>query len=207
MGRMSRSTLAKKLKPVKKAWKSFTNKFQSKLEKFSGSPKAIKETTHRLLVYVNFHFMLLFKRTSLTIKPYNYNRGSEYQQSYYLYQNQNQNQIHDNTIRAVYIDQLYSEAGRIPQMQKKQVYASRGETSRGKQVMMAEDKPTAPLERRGSYGENSVEEVWNSIVARSPALRCVDDRADEFIYKFRKDMKLQKEKSDDAYQQMLARSS
>lgn len=53
----------------------------------------------------------------------------------------------------------------------------------------------------------SVEDAWKAVVAASPQLRCVDERAEEFIYKVRQDMRLQKEKSLVDFEEMLARST
>ncbi|KAF9673570.1 hypothetical protein SADUNF_Sadunf10G0037800 [Salix dunnii] len=41
----------------------------------------------------------------------------------------------------------------------------------------------------------SIEDAWREVVARSPRLWSVDERAEEFIYKFREEIKLQKDKS------------
>lgn len=54
---------------------------------------------------------------------------------------------------------------------------------------------------------NSIEDAWNAIVAKSPQLRCVDERAEEFIYKFHEDMKIERERSLLEFQEMLARST
>lgn len=59
----------------------------------------------------------------------------------------------------------------------------------------------------GEKSSYDVDDAWKAIVARSPQLRGVDERADEFISKFRKEMKLQKDKSIIDYQDMLNRSS
>lgn len=53
----------------------------------------------------------------------------------------------------------------------------------------------------------SVEDAWQAVVASSPQLRGVDERAEEFISKFREDMKLQKERSILEFQEMLARGA
>ncbi|XVF66482.1 hypothetical protein PTKIN_Ptkin10aG0039100 [Pterospermum kingtungense] len=81
-------------------------------------------------------------------------------------------------------------------MQAKHVEAQ-AETSRGNEV--ADDKA---LPRKGKE-ENEVEETdnvysiedaWKAVGAKSPHLRGVDERGDEFIYKFHDDRKLEKEK-------------
>lgn len=52
-----------------------------------------------------------------------------------------------------------------------------------------------------------INRAWEAIVCSSPHLKGVDERAEEFIGKFREEMKLQKEKSILDYQDMLARSA
>lgn len=79
---------------------------------------------------------------------------------------------------------------------------TQAETSRGKQELDEEKIATS-----NSKSVYSVEDAWQAVVASSPQLRVVDERAEEFIYKFRQDMKLQKERSLLEFQEMLARSA
>lgn len=58
----------------------------------------------------------------------------------------------------------------------------------------------------GESGMNAIEDAWQAVVAKSPQLQ-VDEKAEEFISKFREDMKLQKERSLLEFQEMLARSA
>ncbi|KAF8015860.1 hypothetical protein BT93_H1414 [Corymbia citriodora subsp. variegata] len=60
-------------------------------------------------------------------------------------------------------------------------------------------------ERNGER-EYDIDERWRAIVAMSPQLR-VDERAEEFISKFKEDMKLQRERSDIEFQERLRRSA
>lgn len=71
--------------------------------------------------------------------------------------------------------------------------------------MVSEEKAASNKKSKDSV--YSVEDAWNAVVASSPQLRCVDERAEEFIYKFREDMKLQREKSLLEFQDMLTRSA
>ncbi|OMO95433.1 hypothetical protein COLO4_15878 [Corchorus olitorius] len=97
-------------------------------------------------------------------------------------------------------------------MQAKRVESQAAETSRRNEVAAADGKV---LRRKGKEKAkeeeeskmDSIEDAWKAIVARSPHLRGVDERADEFIYKFREDRKLEKEKSDLDFQEMLARNT
>lgn len=74
------------------------------------------------------------------------------------------------------------------------------ETGKGKEVI---DKKVLPT---NSNNINSVEDAWKVVVASSPHLQ-VDERAEEFISKFHEEMKLQKERSNLEFQEMLARSA
>lgn len=53
---------------------------------------------------------------------------------------------------------------------------------------------------------DSMEDAWRRVVAASPHLR-VNERADEFIYKFRESMKMEKERSFLEFQERLKRSA
>lgn len=53
----------------------------------------------------------------------------------------------------------------------------------------------------------SIEDAWKIVVASSPHLRPVDERAEEFIRKFRREIILEKEKSLLEFERMLARSA
>ncbi|CAN0904671.1 hypothetical protein LINGRAHAP2_LOCUS23234 [Linum grandiflorum] len=53
----------------------------------------------------------------------------------------------------------------------------------------------------------TLEDAWREVVARSPQLRPVDVRAEEFIHNFRADMKIQKDKSIVEYRKLLAGGS
>lgn len=75
------------------------------------------------------------------------------------------------------------------------------ETSKGKEVP---DEKSLPRTSKSIY---SVEDAWKVVVASSPQLRGVDERAEEFISKFRDEMKLQKEKSILEFHEMLVRSA
>lgn len=68
---------------------------------------------------------------------------------------------------------------------------------------MVDDK-SLPRKSESIYG---IEDAWKAVVASSPHLRGVDDRAEDFISKFHEDMKLQKERSLLEFQEMLARSA
>ncbi|KAF3974930.1 hypothetical protein ACB098_02G085100 [Castanea mollissima] len=178
---MSRSSLTKKLHLAKKAWKSFTITLQSKFHKLKIS-KAIKTTTHRILAMCCFRF--LSKRHPLTKPSYRYSQ-------HYYHHNQAQ-----KNFSAIHIDELFDESVSV---YTKNMHAH-AETSKGKEVL---DKKVLPT---NSNNINSVEDAWKVVVASSSHLQ-VDERAEEFISKFHEEMKLQKERSNLEFQEMLARSA
>ena len=91
-----------------------------------------------------------------------------------------------------------------------------GETSKGKQVVAEgsnggkakTETGAGSLETKASEKSGcTVSDAWKAAVASSPQLRGVDERADEFISKFHKKMKLESEKSILDFQEMIKRSA
>lgn len=183
---MHRSRLARKLKPAKRAWRSFTSKLKSKLESLN-IPNAIKTTTHGLIRFCSHHLLMPLKNRFVT-------KSASRRHFSYLYHNDHL--LHKN-FAAIYIDHLYQEPPPPPLVSK---------TEHVKGSNAAETQTGSSSSTSGEV-LNSIEDAWQAIVAKSPQLRGVDERAEEFIYKFREDMKIQRERSLLEYQQMLARAS
>ncbi|GAU25247.1 hypothetical protein TSUD_17600 [Trifolium subterraneum] len=61
-------------------------------------------------------------------------------------------------------------------------------------------------EENNSNDIDTIEDAWKAVVAKSPMMQ-VDQKAEEFISKFRQDMRLQKEKSLIEFHERLARST
>ena len=80
-------------------------------------------------------------------------------------------------------------------------HASQGETSGGKEVIEKKKEFAG-----GNSNVDTLEDAWKAVVAKSPQLQ-VDQKAEEFISKFRADMRLQKERSLLEFQEMLARGA
>uniref|UniRef100_A0A2P2PKT4 Uncharacterized protein n=1 Tax=Rhizophora mucronata TaxID=61149 RepID=A0A2P2PKT4_RHIMU len=192
---MSRSRQSKKLQPAKKALKRLANALQSKLQNlsFSRAIEIIRTNTNRILEYCTLHLFLPFKKRLLAKPP---RRQRQYNHPYRPYSNRNQ--FH-KSIPAVYIDQLYA-AERGMGHTKRHLH-TQAETSRGEKVIEQKTLPS----KEGKQKEKilySIEDAWREVVAKSPHLRPVDERAEEFIHKFRHDMKLQKDR-----EEMLARNA
>ncbi|XP_021291443.1 uncharacterized protein LOC110422010 [Herrania umbratica] len=189
--------LTKKLKPARKAWRSFTNKVRSKLHNFH-VPSSIKAASHRLLEFCSLRLFAPLRKRFLS--KYSSSRPRRYEYNHLYHYQHYQNQLHKNR-KVIYIDQLYAEP---MSMQAKHV-EPQAESSRRNEV--AGDKALRSKGKEEESSIYSIDDSWNAIVARSPHLRGVDERADEFIYKFHEDRKLEKERSDLDFQEMLARSA
>ncbi|XVE81853.1 hypothetical protein DITRI_Ditri15bG0099400 [Diplodiscus trichospermus] len=198
--------MAKQLKPARKAWKSFTNKLRSKLQNFQ-VPTCIKAATRRLLEFCSLRLFAPFKKRFLSKYYTTHNRSHRYRFNH-LYHYQNYRSLLYKDREVIYIDQLYAEP---MSMQAKRV-EPRAETSRRNEVdddkaWKRKGKAKEEEEEEEKSGIYSIEDAWKAIVAKSPHLRGVDERADEFISKFHQDRKLEKERSDLDFQEMLARSA
>ncbi|KAK7243073.1 hypothetical protein RIF29_37857 [Crotalaria pallida] len=192
--------LTKKLKPAKKAWKSFSNTLHSKFHKLN-IPKAIKTTLQCIISTLNslIHLIPAYRRNrSLTTsRPY-------YSTSHYHIQRKN--------FAAIRIDDLFAEPAYVSKHATNRsststnTYHSQGETSRSKGVVVHVNMDNLHGGQSSSSGMNTIEDAWKAVVAKSPQLQ-VDEKAEEFIYKFREDMRLQKERSLLEFHEMLARST
>lgn len=187
---MSRWSPEKKLRPAKKAWKSFTSKLQCNIQRLD-LPKTIKATTRRLFATSYLRFFVPSKLRTLT-KPCYTSRRDHYPHQHHRHLH---HYYHDQpalykSFPAIHIDDLFEEP----------------ETSKGK-LEPVDGKAVVATSSRGNSSLYSFEDAWQAVVASSPHLRGVDERAEDFICKFREDMKLQKERSTLEFQEMLARSA
>ncbi|PON31217.1 cotton fiber protein [Parasponia andersonii] len=223
---MSRWSLGKKLSPAKKAWKSFATRLQPRMIKLikHSIPEAIKTTSRRLLYCLQSFFPTKLRTIS---NPFN--SSSRRRQSTYYYNNHTSRPIY-KSLAAIHIDELFASTAEpvvfsastttknthnksnIVRFNNKNMHADQAGTSgnkedyKGKQVA-EDDHGGKDLKRISSKSIYSVEDAWKVVVASSPQLRGVDERAEEFISNFRQDMKLQKEKSILEFQEMLIRSA
>ncbi|KAF3456505.1 hypothetical protein FNV43_RR01157 [Rhamnella rubrinervis] len=187
---MSRWSLAKKLRPAKVAWKSLTSKLPSNIQRLD-LPKTIKATARRLFALRFFRFFVPSKLRTLT-KPSSTSRRDHYwhRHGHHLHHYYYHDQLAlYKSFEAIHIDELFEEP----------------EASKGKQVHADGNEVVATTSGKSSL--YSVEDAWQAVLASSPQLRGVDERAEDFICKFREDMKLQKERSILEFQEMLARSA
>ncbi|XP_030470768.1 uncharacterized protein LOC115688945 [Syzygium oleosum] len=196
---MSRRGLGKKLLPAKKAWKAITDNIRSRLNKLKNS-RFIKEASHRLLSsrFTRYLISLTFKghRSLSRTSPYTARHPLHHNYHHYKYQGCDS---YEKNFAPIYIDELFDEP--LSVSSSKTTACVKGETSRSRTEV--EERKLAG-ERNGER-ECDIDEQWKAIVAMSPQLR-VDERAEEFISKFKEDMKLQRERSDIEFQERLKRS-
>ncbi|KAI5397501.1 uncharacterized protein LOC127097350 [Lathyrus oleraceus] len=182
---MSRLKLSKKLKPAKKAWKSLSNNFQSKLHKLN-IQKAFKTTLQHLLSLFHSITHLITSKTthhrSLTSSKSLYSPST----SYYHFQHKNFAPI-----------PIYNK----PSSSSSSIRHAQGNTSREIEKVHGDDNNNSKNNEM-----NTIEDAWKAVVAKSPMMQ-VDQKAEEFIYKFREDIRLQKEKSLLEFHERLARST
>ncbi|KAK2400107.1 hypothetical protein QL285_049835 [Trifolium repens] len=192
---MSRMRLSKKLKPAKKAWKNLSNNFQSKLHKLN-IQKSFKNT---LQYFLSLFHSITHLITTKTTHHRSLISSRSLPSTYYHFQHKN--------FAAIHINDLYNSQTRSISMNstnKKQSSSSSnniqhaiGETSREVEKVNEENN---------SNDIDTIEDAWKAVVAKSPMMQ-VDQKAEEFISKFRQDMRLQKEKSLLEFHERLARST
>ncbi|CAB4291504.1 unnamed protein product [Prunus armeniaca] len=173
------SCLRLRLPPARRAWKSFTSKLQSKLHK----PKGITKPRNRVKAITAaasssssssacasvqlrpYKFLQLrFKRRRRLALRFRYNRPQ-------LLQNR--------TTAHVYVDKLFKEPA-----------VAQPPVEKCKQAAAAAAATTAT----GSGGERAcatADDMWESLGFASPLMHGIDERAEEFIARFRKEMEVQ----------------
>ncbi|CAK9187810.1 unnamed protein product [Ilex paraguariensis] len=195
--RMSSFNLAEKFLPAKKAWKSFTNTLQSKLHKLNIS-KTIKKTTHQLVSLRPIRLRRLLPRKLRALAQ----RSSTYRHHIHRYHDSHQLR---NSFAAIHVDELFPEP---PETHSKEMAASSNSDTKAKDMVKVFDKKPQPRTRKvGETSTNAVadHDAWKMSFLRQ--FRGVDERAEEFIAKFREEMTLQREQSILDFQDMLARSA
>ncbi|GFP83365.1 hypothetical protein PHJA_000479900 [Phtheirospermum japonicum] len=182
---MSTFDLSKKLKPARKVWKSLKNNLRSKLN------HSIKTFRQRFNVASKSISPVLTKRSP----PHHYLRCGPINS-------------------AIYVDELFpgpvslAEPGkaeenmdeRFPGPVKKPGPMSGLETRNKVSVEI-------PGNREKGLGEGKAEAGESSKSSSPEHFRCINERAEEFIAKFRQDMKLEREQSIHEFEEMLKRSA
>jgi hypothetical protein len=159
------SCLPLKLPPARTVWKSLTSKLQSKLHKLQGS-KAIKKPRNRLKKTIGggvWPSLLSGQR----FKRKKRLAIHSYRQQY----------VFEKKTASVYVDKLFKEPAQVEQC-----------PPRTKSSIKLLDQQAG-----GSLAEKplSADDMWESLALASPLMRGVDERADEFIARFRAEMEVQ----------------
>ncbi|KAF5175933.1 hypothetical protein FRX31_034489 [Thalictrum thalictroides] len=208
---MSRLNMEKKLLPAKKAWKSFTSAVQKNLHKLKKS-KAIKKTTKNLNITLG---AVLSRPLRFGLKGKALSRPSSALRI-------RRNKTHQ--LRPVYVDELFMQNVMVQMTSKPKKKASKpgAATDRGgssnivsnhSNINKVETKlvyqPALSEPIRGPMMD--IKKTTNDFPGCSSSstsqLRGVDERAEEFITKFKEEMRLQRQRSFGEFQEMLARSA
>ncbi|XP_021722008.1 uncharacterized protein LOC110689536 [Chenopodium quinoa] len=204
---MSCFYLPKRLKQLpsstKKAWNSFTSSVSPKLGNLRSSslPKTLTRTATRLF---NLHHNNKRSR-SIPRRPHSSSAGIArdfyYYREYNYYQHLQPYASGPNSPATVYIDRLFGESS-----------SSMSSSSMSKQEVNKNDvtRDTTMDEASASGGSKTRDDSRGGgveYISSMPNIRGVDERAEEFISKFRQDMQIQREQSIIEFQEMLARSA
>ncbi|KAK7354940.1 hypothetical protein VNO80_14182 [Phaseolus coccineus] len=233
---MSRMRLGKKLQPAKKAWNNFSNTVQYKLHKLN-IPKSFRTTLQRLLsafhslglvIHSKLHHSLSTTRQRASTYHHVQHRHSAAIHIDDLFDKANSVSMNATNKRSAHAQ------GQISKGKEKEEhsilkgnlvgeYCNQSHTILKRNLISGctnqnhhsessvkrslHDKHRNNQNHNGeSSGLNTIEDAWKVVVAKSPQLH-VDQKAEEFISKFREDMRLQKERSMLEFQEMLARSA
>lgn len=180
------SCLSLRLPPARKIWKSLTSKLQSKLHKIQRSkailnPRTqIKKTTTGVV------------STSLSTKQ-RFKRKRKHVHSYQANQFYNHHQyLFEKKTASIYVDKLFKEpiTGLVgpakPELTKRPI--------RAKNNKLLDHPAAVPgASKVGSLAEKacSGDDMWESLGLASPQMHGIDERAEEFIVRFRAEMKVQ----------------
>ncbi|CAN8275226.1 unnamed protein product [Cochlearia groenlandica] len=183
----------KKQNPARQAWRSFKNMFKSKFRDMDMA-SSVRESTSRVIRFISDRLIVPFRTRYL--QNNNYSRKNQTSRRFLNFFSRpitKQRRYRDAYDDDDYYSQIY-------QYQSKS--HSEGTSVRREEKVVVEDEE----EERMPEIADSMEDAWRRVVAASPHLR-VDERADEFIYKFRESMKMEKERSFLEFQERLKRST
>ncbi|KAK3026163.1 hypothetical protein RJ639_040550 [Escallonia herrerae] len=182
----------RRLLPARKAWRAFTTKLQSKLHKLHRS-KAIQKpnyqlnTTRKPAFWRSLALQSRFKRKRRTTQPVH---KLGYHRRYRLQKGP----------APVYIDRLFFEPSSV--RKQRQPSASAAASKREvKTSSQSAKKNELTVDRHatvagtsiedGDHGNHAADDMWESMVLASPQLHRINERAEEFITRFRAEMQLQ----------------
>ncbi|KAB1200936.1 hypothetical protein CJ030_MR0G005872 [Morella rubra] len=176
------SCLSLKLPPAPKVWKSFTSRLQSKLHKLHMS-KAIKKPRNRVKKSTGgggaWPSLLIDQRLKRRKRHVHAHRAHPLREYFF-----------EKKTAPVFVDKLFK--GPVAELVAEPC------PPKGKNFKLL-DQPAAVQESGGLAEKTfSADDLWESLGLASPQMRGVDERAEEFITRFRAEMEVQ---------EMLARDS
>lgn len=174
----------KLLPPVHKAWKIITRGFLSQINNLKNS--TFVRRIHSFSPYSPFkgRCQTIIPRTCY---PSSYHHASP-QKNYYA---------------PIYIEELFGRHDRTNDKARGSATSTKGERSRSSKDELDERK----RDEGGDKMSYCIDERWMAIVAKSPQLCSVDERAEEFIGRFKEEMKLERERSILEFQEMIRRGA
>ncbi|KAF5482396.1 hypothetical protein F2P56_002970 [Juglans regia] len=191
------SCLSVKLPPATKIWKSFTSKLQSKLHKLQRS-KVIKKPQNRLKkttavpgfgVWPSLLSEQRFQRKNVRLVHAHHVDHLRYHRQVRVFEKR-------STAQLVYVDKLFKDQPGADQLVE-HVQPLQTSCQPSAKNMKHLDQPAVVMQQQQQQGGRlpekaiSGDDMWESLVLASPLLRGVDERAEEFIAKFRAEMEVQ----------------
>ncbi|GFY99566.1 hypothetical protein Acr_13g0009660 [Actinidia rufa] len=177
--------LGKRLQPARKAWKSFTSKFQ-RSKTITKKPKnRIKASTRKSVFWPSLTFQ---RRLQL--------KGRRIQTTHIRHHDCLQRRS-----KPVYIDELFIEPASMAKGKGHIDITERCSTSveAGKligqsanDILVADDVPgTCKAGMDGQEETDEADDMWESLELASPMMQGIDEKAEEFITRIRAEMQLQ----------------
>ncbi|CAN7049112.1 hypothetical protein IGI04_026336 [Brassica rapa subsp. trilocularis] len=186
--------VSKKKIVVKRAWKRFTHKLRSKSSDIKIAV-SVRDSTSRLLRVISHHLIVPFRTRYLqnTIPRIHFNIGYSHHHSHFL----------------EFFSRPFGKR-KCPRRDSESIYRQiyQYESQRWRQGETKSDEKVVGRKKEKKEEEgpqeivDSMEDAWMRVVAASPHLR-VDEKADQFINKFREAMRLDKERSLLEFQERL----
>ncbi|KAF8098706.1 hypothetical protein N665_0260s0016 [Sinapis alba] len=180
--------VSKKKIVVKRAWNRFTHKLRSKFRDIKIAA-SVRDSTSRLFRVITHHLIVPFRTRYL-----HFNKGYSHNHSQFL-------ELFSRPFFKRKCRRKHSE---------RQIYQYEIQRWRQREIKSEQKVLGRKKEKEEEEGPeeivDSMEDAWMRVVAASPHLR-VDEKADQFINKFREAMRLEKERSLLDFQERLIRSA
>ncbi|XP_055811796.1 uncharacterized protein LOC129881703 [Solanum dulcamara] len=174
---MSCLNLRRVLLPTRKMWKFFSTKLQINFHKVLNRSKVIKKSKNPNPLFIKklapscvFRVQFKTKRSNNKFKHKSKSRSTL--------------KYHKKSA-PVYIDQLFIDNISV---EKDNFAQTNMITTNNKQVCIMETEQDEIIHEGESSSSITNDEMWESLTLASPQLHCINERAEEFITKFRADM-------------------